>query len=281
MSGSFTDYLEEKVLSHVLNIAYYTPPAKVYLGLGNFTEAQGGEITGAGYERQRIRFTVPTTDTSGNTFIDNKCDLYFGPAEEDWPTFTHAGIFDAKSGGNLLGYCAFPDMFSVKEDEQFYILASEVTMVMSEGTIQVGRWSKYLQEKILSHVFLNDAFPQPTLYAGITKSIPAFDATGTGLTEPSAADGYQRAQPVFSTPAQFLLGYAASYNWVPTSFGTALRDWFSPPSPPLQQIGLVYCDQSSGGNLLFIAKTSISLTILAGDTVILHDAEDYNQVGVH
>jgi len=51
MAGK-SDYLENKVLDHVLRNTSYTPPATVYLGLftANPTDAGGGtEVSGNAY----------------------------------------------------------------------------------------------------------------------------------------------------------------------------------------------------------------------------------------
>lgn len=60
MTGSFSDYLEKKLLDHVLGGVAYTPPATVYVGLATeaITDATTGttvaEPTGGAYARVAV-----------------------------------------------------------------------------------------------------------------------------------------------------------------------------------------------------------------------------------
>lgn len=111
MPGSKSDYLEAKLLDHVLGATAYTPPATVYIALYTAapTDAGGGtEVsTGGGSLYARVAVTnnttnwpnatgtTPTAKSNGTTFT-------FPTAGADWGTVTAFGIFDASSGGNLL-----------------------------------------------------------------------------------------------------------------------------------------------------------------------------------
>lgn len=109
---SFTNYLEQKVLSHVFTSSTYTPPTTVYVGL--FTaepgEAGGGtEVSGNGYARQSVAMSVRVPVDEGITYADNDVNIEFPTATGDQGTITHAGLFDALTGGNLLAYAAITD----------------------------------------------------------------------------------------------------------------------------------------------------------------------------
>ncbi|REJ61262.1 MAG: hypothetical protein DWQ28_13085 [Proteobacteria bacterium] len=106
---SFTNYLEDKVLKHVFGGSAYTAPSTLYVGL--FTaepgEAGGGtEVSGNGYARQSVAMSV-----SGNspTEADNDANIEFPAATGNQGTISHAGVFDAATGGNLLAYAAISD----------------------------------------------------------------------------------------------------------------------------------------------------------------------------
>ena len=103
--SAMSDYLENKVLDHVLGTSAYTMPAAVYIGLstGSFNDDNSGvELTGNGYARQSIAFDAAVAGTA-----DNTAAAEFSPATASWGTVTHFGLFDASTGGNLLIHCAF------------------------------------------------------------------------------------------------------------------------------------------------------------------------------
>ena len=102
MAG-FTDYLENKVLTHVFGGTAYTAPSTLYVGL--FTAAPsdtggGTECSGGSYARK----SMPDMTVSGTspTQATNGAAVEFATATGAWGTVTHCGVFDASSSGNLL-----------------------------------------------------------------------------------------------------------------------------------------------------------------------------------
>jgi hypothetical protein len=98
---SFTNFLETELLDHVFGGNAYTAPSTLYVGL--FTaapgEAGGGtELSGNAYARQSCAMSV-----TGNT-ASNSANVEFPAATGSWGTVTHAAIFDASTGGNMLAY---------------------------------------------------------------------------------------------------------------------------------------------------------------------------------
>ncbi len=104
MAGK-TDYLENKILEHVLKNTAYSSPATVYCAL--FTAAPndaytsgvptGTEVSGNNYSRTAITFGA----ASGGA-IANSGAVTFPTPSGSWGACTHFGIFDASSAGNLL-----------------------------------------------------------------------------------------------------------------------------------------------------------------------------------
>lgn len=106
---SFTNYLEDKVLNHVFGGTAYTAPSALYVGL--FTaepnETGGGtEVSGNGYARQSVAMSVSGTSP---TEADNDAAIEFPAATGSQGTVSHAGVFDALTGGNLLAYATLTD----------------------------------------------------------------------------------------------------------------------------------------------------------------------------
>lgn len=106
---SFTNYLEDKVLNHVFGGTAYTAPTTLYVGL--FTAAPGEtgggtEVSGSGYARQSAAMSVSGTSP---TEADNDAAIEFPTATGNQGTISHAGVFDASTGGNLLAYAQLTD----------------------------------------------------------------------------------------------------------------------------------------------------------------------------
>lgn len=106
---SFSDYLEDKVLDHVFGGTAYTAPTTLYVGV--FTSAAsdtgpGTEVSGNGYARQSVAFTVSGTSP---TTAASSAAVEFPEATGSWGTVTYAGIFDAVSGGNMLAWAELTD----------------------------------------------------------------------------------------------------------------------------------------------------------------------------
>ena len=103
MAG-FTNYLEDKVIAHLFGGVAYTAPTTWYVGLFTATpsdSAAGTEVSGGAYTRQSVAWTL---QTSGTAQASNTAALTFAAATTDWGTVTHAGVYDAASGGNLVAY---------------------------------------------------------------------------------------------------------------------------------------------------------------------------------
>lgn len=103
MADAKSDYLENKILDHVLKHVSYTSPTTVYLAL--FTsdpgDASGGtEVTGGSYARQAIAFN---SASSGSSTSNGAVSFTSMPAT----TVTHFVIFDASTAGNRLYHGAF------------------------------------------------------------------------------------------------------------------------------------------------------------------------------
>jgi hypothetical protein len=103
MAGSFTDYLEDKILKHVFTNVSYTSPTTVYVGLFTAapTDAGGGtELSGSGYARKSAAFTVSGT----GTLATNSAAIEFDAATGSWGTIVAIAVFDALTTGNMLAW---------------------------------------------------------------------------------------------------------------------------------------------------------------------------------
>jgi len=100
--AEFTNYLENKLLDHVLNNASFTSPTTVYVGLFTATPTDttsGTEVSGGSYARQVLSVT-----TASSGVVTSDADITFPQATANWGTIVALGIHDALSSGNLLMY---------------------------------------------------------------------------------------------------------------------------------------------------------------------------------
>jgi len=103
MAG-FTNYLEDKVIGHLFGGTAYTAPTTLYVGLQTSTPSDstgGTEVSGGAYARQSVSWDIQTGGTAQAT---NSAALTFPAATTDWGICTHAGVYDALTGGNLLAF---------------------------------------------------------------------------------------------------------------------------------------------------------------------------------
>lgn len=105
MAGSFSDFLENELLDHVLGNAAYTAPATVYIALYTAapTDAGGGtEVSGGSYARLSVTNNATNWPAASAGAKDNGVALTFAAATASWGTVVAFGIFDAVSAGNML-----------------------------------------------------------------------------------------------------------------------------------------------------------------------------------
>lgn len=117
--AALSDYLENKILDHLLRATAFTAPGTVYVAL--FTaapnDAAGGtEVSGGSYARVGVTSSTTawtntqnsgsgaSTGTDGT--IENAAAINFPTPSAGWGTVTHWGVFDASTSGNLLFYAA-------------------------------------------------------------------------------------------------------------------------------------------------------------------------------
>lgn len=115
-AGSFTDYLENKLVDWMIRGQVYAPPASLYIGLdtASCTEAGGGtEATGGSYARvavtsslanwagtQAAGSTTASTGTSGTT--SNNAAITYPTPTAAWGQVVSFRVWDAASAGNAL-----------------------------------------------------------------------------------------------------------------------------------------------------------------------------------
>lgn len=117
MANNKTDYLEGKIIEHVLRNVSFTSPATVYIALFTAdpteTGSQAAEVSGGSYARTSATFGAH----SGGS-VNNSADVTFPQASGSWGTITHLGIMDASTAGNMLYFGALTSSVTIASGEQ-------------------------------------------------------------------------------------------------------------------------------------------------------------------
>jgi len=126
--AEFSNYLENKILDHVLRNTSYTSPTTVYVGLftTNPTDAGSGtEVSGGGYARQVLSVT-----TSSGGIVTSSADVTFPQATANWGTITHIGLLDALTSGNLLMHTPLTTSKTIETDDVLKINSGSLTVTL-------------------------------------------------------------------------------------------------------------------------------------------------------
>ena len=131
---SFTDFLENELLDHILGPGAYAAPATVYLGLSTTTPTDAGgnftEPVGFAYARVAVTNNPANWPAAVAGSKQNGTTITFAEATGSWGTITHFGIFDAISGGNMLmkGALTTPKLIETGDVAQFNPSTITVTL---------------------------------------------------------------------------------------------------------------------------------------------------------
>lgn len=110
--GSFSNYLEDKLLDHAFGGSDYTRPATVYAALATTTptDATTGtnivEPSGGSYARVSITNNSTNFPASSGGSKSNGTAITFPTATASWGTVTAVAIIDAASNGNIMAWGA-------------------------------------------------------------------------------------------------------------------------------------------------------------------------------
>ena len=130
--SSFTDHTESLVLNWLFTTNTATRPTAWYVGL--FTAAPGEtgggtEVSGNAYARKATG-TITVSGTA--TTATNSAAIEFDPASGgNWGTITHAAIFDASTGGNMLAYAELTTARTINDGDVFRVPASSLTITLT------------------------------------------------------------------------------------------------------------------------------------------------------
>ena len=123
--AELSNYLENKLLDHVLRGTSYSSPTTVFVGLYTSDPADdnsGTECTGGAYARRQLSVT---TATAG--IVTSSADVIFPQATGSWGTISHIGLLDAVTAGNLLMHTPLTTSKTIYTGDIFKIASGSLT----------------------------------------------------------------------------------------------------------------------------------------------------------
>lgn len=123
--AEISNYLENKLLDHVLRNTSYTSPTTVYVGLYTSNPDEGNtgtEVSGGSYARQALSVT-----TASDGIVTSSADVTFPQATANWGTISHIGLLDALTSGNLLMYTALTTSKAIDSGDVLKIASGSLT----------------------------------------------------------------------------------------------------------------------------------------------------------
>jgi hypothetical protein len=133
-----SNYLENKVLDHVLRNAEYTQPAGLFIGLfknNALTNLEAGTLTdevatagGTNYARKAVTFGNAASGSASNSGT-----VTFDAAQADWGTITAIGVMDSITvgAGNVLFYGNLTTAKLIENGDTLQFVSNNVTVTLA------------------------------------------------------------------------------------------------------------------------------------------------------
>lgn len=128
---SFSNYTENALLEHIVGrTAFSAPIAYIALSTSDPGESGSGiaEPSGNGYAR--VTTSASTWGAAVGGVIQNVLDIAFPQATGNWGTITYFAIFDALSGGNMLGSGALQTPKPVGTNDIMKFVAGDLALTL-------------------------------------------------------------------------------------------------------------------------------------------------------
>ena len=134
-----SNYLEEKVLNHLLKGTTYAPPSTLHVGLfkgaaGSNLEAniKTNEVSGGSYARMPVTWGTGGFVGAGYN-IANSADIVWPTATADWGVINFVAVLDSSTvgGGNVLFYSALPTGKTVATGKMVKIILNNLIVSVS------------------------------------------------------------------------------------------------------------------------------------------------------
>jgi len=135
MAGSFTDYLENRLLDHFYGGAASVAPVIVYLGLSTTAINDDGtgitEPVGGSYARITVTNNATNWPAASGGAKSNGVAFTTATATGSWGTITHAFFSDASSGGNILCHWDLPTSKTIASGDSLSFGVGAITLTQT------------------------------------------------------------------------------------------------------------------------------------------------------
>ena len=133
-----SNYLENKVLDHVLTATSYSAPGTRYIGLfksptslaATDADLEAGtltnEVSGNGYARKAATFAAASSGSSSTN-----ADVTFDAATGSWGEITHVAVMDALTTGNVLFWGRVTTAKTIENGDTFKITSGNLTITLA------------------------------------------------------------------------------------------------------------------------------------------------------
>jgi hypothetical protein len=131
-----SNYLENKVLDHVLTATAYSQPSGRHLALFTNTSTNAAanleagtltdEVSGGSYARQSVAFAAASNGTSATN-----ATVTFPAASANWGTITHVAVMDAATAGNVLFWGAVTTAKTIETGDTFQVTSGNLTVSLA------------------------------------------------------------------------------------------------------------------------------------------------------
>jgi hypothetical protein len=135
-----SNYLENKVLDHVLKNTAFSQPSSLYLALFNNTSTntaanlENGTLTdetstsGTAYVRKSVAFAAASGGTSATS-----ATVTFDAATASWGTITHVAVMDGGTAGsgNVLFWGAVTTSKTIDTGDTFQVTSGNLTISLA------------------------------------------------------------------------------------------------------------------------------------------------------
>jgi hypothetical protein len=224
--GTFSNYLENKWLDHLLDTAFTVPTVlALSLHTANPDEDGSGAECADANNYARVSCKAQFATGAASRIISNDGDITFNQASGSWGTVTHWAIWDNATygAGNLLAYGAFSAGKAVGSGQTPKVLTGEIDISIPAS----NGMTDYLANEMLDHTFLNSdpGFSQPTIYMGLGTGV--FADGGAFTNEVADSGSYAReAVAAWTVAANAAENTSAIPFTVATGSWGTVSDWF-------------------------------------------------------
>lgn len=253
---SKTNYLENKILDHIMGITAYTMPTGLWLSAFITAPSEGsGGTEAAGGSFARVDVTGKFSASSGGASANTE-EISFPTATANWGEIFSVGIFDAASGGNLLRYMP---LTTPEGDPTSVVVHTGETITFAAGNLTFAETNSgktdYLKDKMLDHMLGIASYTKPTVWLAAFYGIPGVNESAEEIN----SHGYARMAlaDLLSAANNGVVTNGSEEVSFPVTVGGSWGEISS----------VATFDASSGGNMLRVSP--LSSPVLIGENQYL------------